>query len=319
MTHATIKASQVIHGFVVQDVFAEGRGGMARVVRATPQTKRPGGPDDVALKISRNATDAYYEQALRAETEVLRRFSHPGVVKILPIPTSAGRTTYMARATELDGTPWFFVMEFLAGGSLDAYIKALGKLEIPEAAHIAAKVGHALDHVHHQNYAHNDLKPENVLFRRELKPGEKFDPVLIDFGIAAKLSRTQADAMTLRFTSPERLEQVQGATAPEVANDPSKADIWALSILFYRMLAGKLPFDGISDKTITTAIRTQHPNPLRNINPAVPAEIDEYIINKCLNKLPRFRPTAREFADFMDQYGARAVVSKAAKKRRLFG
>jgi len=308
-----LKKGIKISRYIVQELLNEERGGMARVVRATPEGRTPNPTDDVALKISRTGTDPFFETALRAETEILRKLQHRGVVKIIPMTRDRG-VSFMAKAIELEGAPWFCVLEFLAGGSLKAYLKTVGKLSLPEAAAIAGRMAQAVQHVHAQGYAHNDLKPENVIFRRPLRIHDEFDPVLVDFGIAAKINRVRHDAITLKFTSPERLDVVEGRVAPESVADPSKADIWSLGVILYNMLAGRPPFEGGNDRQVTTAIRRERPISLHDYNAQLPPDVNEFVLDQCLNKQPRHRPNAKEMRQFCEAYNAQGVVQREKKK-----
>ena len=196
---AEITLGAIIGPFTIVEALPAGHGGMARVfiatvsvsaalraAGATPAAQLSAGnvdalPEKVALKIARVITpgesaaseQAVYFEALNNEVETLKRLRHPNIVRLYPIPRGLPRNPYAARATELDGNPWFCAMEYLGGGSLESRIKALGALPLAEAMEIAYQVGLALDHVHTKGMAHLDVKPENVLLRWPLGIGRE--------------------------------------------------------------------------------------------------------------------------------------------------
>jgi serine/threonine-protein kinase len=297
-----IKKGQSISQFTVKDLLPEGSGGMATVVRAF---SRQG--IEVALKISHAADERYYADALIAESEILQKLDNVGVVRILPIETDIGKTRYMERATELPGHPWFFVMEFLAGGSLRDWLKKVGVVAPGEASFIAREITRALEYVHSKSYVHNDVKEDNVLFRRTLEKGGTFEPVLIDFGIAAKTKRIQQDAGSLQWMSPERLQQVRHELAPEVKVDATKVDVYSVGVLLHRMLTARMPFTGTSEGRITSAILHKSPEHVRSANSAVPLGLDELIV-ACMAKRPEARPSTRELRKELAQYSTDRIV-----------
>ncbi len=321
----------IIGPFTIVEALPAGHGGMARVFIATvsasaalraaganPASQLSAGnvdalPEKVALKIARVITpgestaseQAFYFEALNNEVETLKRLRHPNIVRLYPIPRGLPRNPYAARATELDGNPWFCAMEYLGGGSLDARIKALGALPLAEAMEIAYQVGLALDHVHAKGMAHLDVKPENVLFRWPLgigreAPLHRIQPVLIDFGIAAKTQKTGAQAGSLAFMPPERVRVMRGEVAPEHFGDQSKVDVYGLGVLLYRMLTGKLPYEGLPREELTDAILNTRPRPPREMNANVPAKVDEIVMD-ALEKEPARRPRVEELITRLDE------------------
>ena len=123
-------------------------------------------------------------------------------VRLFLLPRDDRAPVAYARAIELPGHPYFFAMEYLAGGTLDDMLKEFKKLLLPEAAAIGLSVARALDHMHQKNYAHNDLKLENIVFRYPVVAGQAYSPTLIDFGIATR-TRLQAAAGSIYIMSPE--------------------------------------------------------------------------------------------------------------------
>jgi eukaryotic-like serine/threonine-protein kinase len=291
---AEIKKGTQISLYRITEVLPEGRGGMARVYGAENSETH----QKVALKISHSDghDDSRYEAALRAEAEILMTFNHPGVIRILPLPFPTKYGLPMARATDIPSKPWYYAMEFLPGKPLKNYITGSKGMPEQPASMVVGMIADALIHVHQHHYAHLDVKPENIVFRYPLKKGEAVDPVLIDFGIAAHVKTSQTDAGSLAFMPPERIRQVQKQVAPEYSQaivDPVKVDIYALGVLFYETLTGRLPFNGMTQKGLTSAILNHalvRPRLIRkDISPAL-----EELLLALLSELPQERPSLED-------------------------
>lgn len=308
-----LKPGKSIGSFRILEVYPEGRGGMARVVRAKAQ--RDSGAE-AALKISRTGPNQdYFFAAIQKEVEILQQLDHPGVVQLAPV--SQGKNPFKERAVQVEGSPWFFGMEVLQGGSLESYIRGLGPLSLSEAAAICHQVGTALEYIHQQGFAHNDVKPDNILFRRPLKLGARLEPVLVDFGVAAKLVRSQLDGSVV-YMAPERLQESKDPSAPELlANvDPAKADVWSMGILLYRLLVGREPFLGITDRSITSAIMRAIPPSMTRRRQDLPRELDEFVVEGCLAKSPKLRVDMAGFNRMIDNYSGDWRVRRESKRRR---
>ncbi len=192
-----------------------GRGGTAEVWRATDTSLER----TVALKL---VTGAHDESAARAadEAKTLARMSHPSLVQVY----DAG--------TDNVGRPWV-VMEFVDGKTL---AQAIATAPMPEQriAEIGARVAEGLDHVHSQGLVHRDVKPANVLLRRD--GGVR----LTDFGIArlvdaAKVTSTGLMVGTASYLAPE---QVSGAPVGP------PADVYALGLVLLEALTGRREYAG---------------------------------------------------------------------------
>jgi serine/threonine protein kinase len=317
MAEPTIGAN--IGPFTILEAMPAGHGGMARVYIATVGQHAATGainvdalPDRVALKIARVLSggaatvsdQAFYFEALNNEVENLKRLRHPSIVRLFPIPRGLPRNPYAARASELDGMPWFCAMEYLGGGSLETRLKTLGTLPLAEAVEIAYQIGLALDHIHIKGMTHLDVKPDNILFRYAVGAAgsslRNLQPVLIDFGIAAKLSKIGPQAGSIPFMAPERIRMMRGEVAPEFAADLSKADVYGLGVLLYRMLTGHLPYENLPREQLTSAILDTQPKTPRSLNPEVSPKIDE-IVMTVLAKDPAQRPAVAEVVTRLDE------------------
>lgn len=193
-----------------------GEGGTGRVLRAE-DTARGG---MVAIKVLRVSGGHGGRDALARvvrEAELLRTIEHPHVVRALDVVR--------------DGP--LFVMEFMAGGTLEARLEA-GALSPLVVRDIARSIVRALEAVHRRGVVHRDLKPANVFF------GAAGDVKVGDFGAAhlRELGVTQTGAMigTLAYMAPEQFGASELPT-------PS-TDFYALGVLLFRALTGSLPFAG---------------------------------------------------------------------------
>lgn len=136
-------------------------GGFAIIYEAS----ETGRDEEVAIKICNKHDDISYSRSIVREAELIQRFHHRNIVKLHPIPRIGKASVSYANAVDLPNNPVFFVMEYLKGGTLDEYLRQVEQLTPPEAATIAVEIARALDHIHLQGYAHNDLKLENIVFR----------------------------------------------------------------------------------------------------------------------------------------------------------
>jgi serine/threonine protein kinase len=292
-----LRRGRLVGGHTVLEVYPEGRGGMARVVRVA---SAPASAGAMALKISRlGVNSSYFFAALQKEVEILQGLDHPGVVRLASL--SRASVVYKERAIEIQGAPWFFGMETLHGGSLESLARGLGPMPVELVITLSAQVARALLHVHRRGFVHNDVKPDNVLFRHPLEPGCLPQAVLIDFGVAARRTRQQQDGSVV-YMSPERLLETRHPSPPEAAAgwDAARADVWSLGILMYRMLAGREPFHGVSDRSITSAILRGDPVPVRSVRRDVPRPVEEFLLEGCLAKDPRLRLPMQRAVEFLE-------------------
>ena len=308
-----IREGSHIGPYVVESVLPEGRGGFAVVVvarKVESGTLR----ERVALKITKTrspAPDKYTDQemrafseaSLRSEVEVLAQLRHPAIPRIFRIPTEDGRVTYRARATTLDGQPWYFVMEFLAGGSVEALIREYGKLEIEVAAEITQQCCMALEYVHAKGMAHMDIKTSNILLRQPLDPKREVPPqaVLVDWGAAQKSHRQAAvDQGVLVYMPPERVRIIHTGASPDSLVDLAAVDIYSLGVSLYRMLTGRVPFIGDESHVKTAILEEPATRPS-----AYNRELRRYpelerLIMDMLSKDPSQRPAASEVTERLD-------------------
>jgi hypothetical protein len=194
-----------------------GGGGMATVFLARDRRY----DRQVAVKVlTPEAAAAIGAERFLREIRITARLNHP---HILPLLDSG----------EADGLP-YYVMPFVAGGSLRARLCLGNTLPLPEAAEIARQIAMALDHAHRQGVIHRDVKPENVL----LSEGQA---IVADFGIAKALAGAGDGGRTLTgvalgtpgYISPEQ------ATGHAILDQ--RTDVFSLACVVYEMLVGDTP------------------------------------------------------------------------------
>jgi len=288
------------------------RGGFATVYKASEQ----GREETVALKIGIVNSDPGYARSIREEARLLSSLDHPSIVSLHQVPRPGRPSITHANAVELPGSPPFFVMEYLCGGTLEDYLKQVGPLAPSEAAAIGLEVARGLDYSHRKNITHNDLKLENIVFRQPVQAGEPFEPVLVDFGIATRV-RLQVQAGSIYIMSPEQLAEAKLELPPEQSEDmnPTKVDVWGMGVVLYRMLGGRLPFAGRNERTLTSQIMSARPTSLGKLT-KIPEELDELIIDGCLAKRPEQRISLLELGKELAAIGNNVVASKGASSNK---
>lgn len=287
------------------------KGGMAWVVKVHIRVGRY-----YALKVSRlgisKEQDEFNRTAIRDEAKLLSELDHSRIIKIFPIrrkdEDKVREDVYYARIGDL----WYFCMEHLAGESLSRYLRNCGPLSVEEAANIVGNIVLGLYYLHSKNIVHLDVKAENVVFRTPVKKGEVFDPVLIDFGTAAGISKFSDEAGSPYVMSPERLRAARGMAAPETNRliDPQKTEVWSIGVLLYQALTSQYPFPANNMRRLTSQIINDQPDPIIKRNPAVPVELEKFVIEGCLNKNPDLRPAVKEIFHFLKPYGSGPVLAR---------
>jgi eukaryotic-like serine/threonine-protein kinase len=257
------------------------RSGMASIFRATDlRTGRP-----VAIKIPHPEVEcdpALFDR-FRREEDIGKTMDHPGVMKVLD---------------DEKRSQVYMVMEWVDGRLLRKIMDEQRKLDPQRAVSITLRILDALQYIHTHGVVHRDLKPENIMV-------DEHDNIkLIDFGIAAhansrrltfaKFSQTMG---TPDYISPEQVKGKRG---------DARSDLFALGVMLYEMLTGKVPYSGDNPFLIMNDRLLNNPVPPREVDPTVTLQLQE-IIYRALERDPKNRyASARDFAwdlQHQDQVG----------------
>jgi tetratricopeptide (TPR) repeat protein len=276
--------TSVLTGPAGYEVLGElGRGGMGVVYRAQQLALKR----IVALKMLRAGANATAEELTRLarEAEVIAQLAHPHIVQVHELG-------------QHDGRP-YLALEFCPGGSLEHRIGTQPQ-EPAYAARVVAQLAEALAAVHALGIIHRDLKPDNVLLTAD------GTPKVTDFGLArhGDAGQTAAGVImgTPAYMAPEQARGELRALGPAT-------DLWALGAILYRLLAGRVPFQGASVPDTLHLVVLADPVPLRQLVPGCPRDL-ETIALQCLRKEPHLRyASARALADDLHAWCAGRPIS----------
>jgi len=248
------------------------RSGMASIFRATDE--RTGQPVAIKIPHPEMEADPVFYDRFRREQEIGQKLDHPGVMKVFPND---------------DHSQFYMAMEWVDGRLLRQILNEQPKFPADRAVKIALQIASALEYIHSHGVVHRDLKPENIMVDAQ-------DRIkLIDFGIAAnvgsrrltfaKFSQTMG---TPDYISPEQVKGKRG---------DGRSDIYALGVMLYEMLTGKVPFTGPNAFVIMNDRLLNNPVPPREIDPTISPQLQE-IIYRAIERDPGKRyQSAREFAN----------------------
>jgi serine/threonine-protein kinase len=253
-----------------------GGGGMSRVYVAVDRRLER----RVAIKVLLPELAAGVSaDRFRREILLAASLQHPHVVPVLA-------------AGDVDGLP-YFVMPFVDGESLRGRLHR-GPMLVPEAVRVLRDVARALAVAHARGVVHRDIKPDNVL----LAGGAA---VVADFGVAKAIASARRDhepgaphgagVLTTMGTSlgtPAYMAPEQVAADPNVGY---AADLYAVGVMAYEMLAGATPFHGRPPQATMAAHLAEAPADVRLARPGVPDALADLVM-QCLEKSPEHRPAS---------------------------
>ena len=280
-----------------------GRGGMGVVYEAEDQELHR----RVALKMLLGSLHADPQETALEEERFIResRLSanlpkHPHLVGVYEAGTASGRR--------------FIAMEFVEGRQFSDW-RSKGSVTIRQQVTVLRDVAMAVDHAHRHGVIHRDLKPQNILI------DSKNQPHVTDFGLAKRTSR-QA---TLSLTASGLVMGTPAYMAPEQAEGKKdvdrRADIWALGVMLYEILTGRLPFTGQTPiEILMKTVNEPVPLPSSFFPRGTHVTLDRTIEDICLKALakdPKDRyPGAKAFADDLSRWlkGHKVAVAVPRKK-----
>jgi len=254
-----------------------GEGGMGAVYEA----EHTGLGVRVAVKLLNEVfvTDPSAMSRFRREARAAAAIRHPNIVEV----TDTG--------SDEEGVP-FIVMELLEGESLSALLRREKVLPPMVAATVTTQILSGLAAAHDKSVIHRDLKPGNILLAR--REDGTCQVKILDFGISKFRSEVTQDVTAIgavigtpRFMAPE---QARGQTDLD-----HRVDIYAVGVLLYRMLTGKLPFAAKSHEEIIHHILTGTVKPPREIRPDLPEALEQIVMKAMASDRDHRYQSAREF------------------------
>ncbi|MDQ4041247.1 MAG: protein kinase, partial [Actinomycetota bacterium] len=269
-----------------------GSGGMADVYCA--QDLQLGRKVALKLLYRRFAEDEEFVERFKREASSAAGLQHPHVVGVYD-------------RGEWDGT-YYIAMEYLEGRSLKQILQEEGPLAPERAVDVVLQILQAARFAHQRGIVHRDIKPHNVILDDEGRAK------VTDFGIAragaSDMTETGSIMGTAQYLSPE---QAQGhAVGP-------RSDLYAIGIVLYELLCGRVPFDGDSPVTIALKQVSELPIPPSAYNPVIPPELDAIVLH-ALEKEPERRfANADEFAAALQEARATMVAVPAGQATAVFG
>ena len=255
-----LQPGDILSGYRVESIL--GRGGMGVVYRARQLSMER----SVALKVlsAEHLADQAFRERFRREGRVASQLDHPNIIPVF-------------EAGEADGH-LFIVMRLVDGPTMGELIAEQGALRWQRVLEILAPIASALDAAGSAGLVHRDVKPQNILI------ASSGHPYLADFGLM-RMARTTEVTLTGEWLgSPDY-------AAPEHMTDAytSAGDVYSLTTVAFHALTGRLPYNRTSDLAVLHAHATAPPPRITELNPDLPARLDE-VIAWGMAKTPAERP-----------------------------
>jgi eukaryotic-like serine/threonine-protein kinase len=238
-----------------------GEGGMGVVYKAQDTKLNR----EVAIKflpahISKGGVE---KERFLQEAQAVAALNHPNICVIHEINDDAEQP--------------FIVMEYVDGSTIRTKLEN-GPFKIDDAIKYGIQIGEALQEAHSKGIVHRDIKADNIIIN------SKGQAKVMDFGLAKlkgsmKLTRTSSTVGTLAYMAPE---QIQGGEVD------TRSDIFAFAVLFFEMLAGRLPFRGEHEAAMMYSIINEEPEEIQKFVPEISGEI-VHTLGKALEKDPENR------------------------------
>ena len=208
------------------------------------------------------------------EAKSIAALNHPNIVQVYDY--------------DIEDTTAYIVMELIEGQSLssllDQYAQGGGRIPLQQCLQVGIQMAQALAYAHQANIIHRDIKPGNIMLRRDGRA------ILTDFGLAKITTQTSRTREGVTVGTPAYMAPEQAMGQP---GDP-RSDLYSLGVVLYEMAAGQLPFQAPTPMAIVLKHLQEIPSSPRNLVPDIPTALDRAIL-RCLEKDPADRyPTAGE-------------------------
>jgi serine/threonine-protein kinase len=224
------------------------------------------------------------------------------------------QSEYVARVMDVgaleSGEP-YLVMEYLDGRDLSQELRARGPLPVEEAIDYLLQAAAGVAEAHAMRIVHRDLKPSN-LFLAQLSTGRKLVKVL-DFGIAKHATEGAQTNLTHSFSVLGSIAYMSPEQVRSSKNVDARSDVWALGVVLFELLTGKLPFEGDSVPAFAVAITSDVAKTPRSFRPDIPEAVERIILD-ALQKRPDQRvPSLAVLASGLAPFGGRRAAALAGK------
>lgn len=273
----------------------------------------------VAIKIIHPhlASDPKAVERFRREALISMKIRHTNAIAIMDF----GMTKIVLpenkvgdiKLQSLETKTVYVVMELLKGNTLEYHLVNQGRFSLQETNNVIQQVCNALAVAHDHNIVHRDLKPENIFFHKD---EDREIVKLVDFGIARFLGKVDDEEEATRLTQAGFVVGTPFYMSPEQCGGfdvDTRSDIYSLGVIIYRMLTGKLPFDGKRASIIVMKHISEKPKPIYDICSDLPAIVNGVVMHT-LSKKPADRPqTPKDLAEELEA-AIKAVTEQELQK-----
>ncbi len=256
-----------------------GQGGFGVVYQA--QHTLLGRPQAIKILLEQHFTNPKFRERFLREARTLATLDHGNILPVHDFGIEQDRA--------------YLVMPYIAGGTLESMLRGSQRpMGLGAIWRCLEQICLALDYAHTRNVAHLDLKPGNLLVHEDGRL------LLSDFGLAHLMEQGAVEGSTsLQFGTPAYMapEHLQGH--PE-----RRSDVYAVGVIVYQMLTGRMPFEGSTPAIIMVKQLNEPPPPLRAARPDLPPSLED-VLNKALAKDPnlRYQTAGALLADFKAAVG----------------